>query len=61
MQREKMPRCAQVKFNATALQILNLHFQDAGLGDPKLQIEPNLSVNDKAKYREMILRVVQKF
>jgi len=38
MQREQMPRCAQVKFGTTALQILNLHFQDAGLGDPNLQI-----------------------
>nr|WP_315062997.1 hypothetical protein [uncultured Campylobacter sp.] len=39
MQREKMPRCVQVKFGATALQILNLHFQDAGLGDSNLSVK----------------------
>jgi len=38
LRREKMPHCMQVKFGATALQISNLHFQDAGLGDPNLQI-----------------------
>ena len=47
---------------AQSVANLNLRFQDAGLGDPNLQILTlNLSVNDKAKYFEMDLNVVQKF
>ena len=56
LRREELLHCVQVKFDAIASRVLNLHFQDAGLGGSNLQI---WLLKIKARYRETIFRVLK--
>jgi len=56
LRREKLLHYVQVKFDAIASRVLNLHFQGAGLDGSNLQI---WLLKIKAKYREMIFRVLK--